>query len=188
MGYSGSTTLFRRGSCPPPAPCLPTRELHSWALAHGTCISKVETRLKAAPTPQTLEWEPQMAFSDRRSGNNTAAGAFGCATSYEVKTGFPGGLLRLLRGRTGPYEGFGVFLVHGRHKNSPQIDGFSALWSLEPRSKTHGFVTQAPGRSVTIGFASRRAISIALANTVWFPKISGRKSLRFCPTCGGTRK
>ena len=55
----------------------------------------------------------------------------------------PGVLLRLLRGRIGPYEGFVVSPAHGEHTKSPQNDGFSALWSLEPRSKTNGFVTQA---------------------------------------------
>ena len=58
------------------------------------------------------------------------------------------------RDETGPRLGFGGFLVQVGHAQPPPNHGFSALCSLEPRSKNHGFVTHA-GLSLRY-FTSRR--------------------------------
>ena len=53
-----------------------------------------------------------------------------------------GVLLRLLRGGIGPYEGFGVSLVHGEHTKSPINDDISVLARLSKLRSKYYDVTQ----------------------------------------------
>merc|ERR1711865_996681 len=75
---------------PPPACQLANCTRGHLHMAHA--FPKLKRDLKPHLRPKPPNGNRRMAFSDRRSGSNTAAGAFGCATSYELKTGLPGGV------------------------------------------------------------------------------------------------
>ena len=118
----------------------------SWDLASISFLGEMERTIDAhgmmaiAPTSPAFARVPFNYSAGVKSSKSKVRGE-----NRFVTRGFTWVLLRLLRGGIGPYEGFSASLVHGGHTKAPQTMVWavrSELWSLEPRRKTDGFVTQ----------------------------------------------